>query len=289
MLFLYQKRFTSKRSLFLKMRSVKFIKMQGLGNDFVIFFWDSILPSKRKIKVIANRKKGVGCDLLVFLRNSENKLVNFEANFFNSDGSEAEICGNALRCVGKLLFEENQIKNSLIETKAGLIDVEYINEKKITVNIGVPKFRWQEIPLSRNMNHSDLSFNNKYLKKGFALNIGNPHLIFFSEELDVRLIESDAKKIMQSNFFPEGVNISAVKINSEKKISIITFERGVGITQACGTGACASVIAAYKQNFVEKKVIVEMKGGILEVEISEDNNILMTGSAERVFDGILNF
>tara|TARA_Y100000991_G_C21936676_1_gene333284 strand:+ start:360 stop:1175 length:816 start_codon:yes stop_codon:yes gene_type:complete len=270
------------------MRSVKFIKMQGLGNDFVIFFWDEPLPPKSKIKVIANRKKGVGCDLLVFLKKSDNKLVNYEANFFNSDGSEAEICGNALRCVGKLLFEKTQIKNSLIETKAGLIDVEYINEKKVTVNIGVSKFKWQEIPMSKNMNHSDLSFNNKYLKTGFALNIGNPHLIFFSEELDISMIESDAKKILQSNIFPDGVNISVVKINSEKKISIITFERGVGITAACGTGACASVIAANKKNFVEKKVVVEMKGGILEVEISEDNNILMTGAAERVFDGNLN-
>ncbi len=161
-------------------------------------------------------------------------------------------------------------------------------KKKITVNIGMPKFKWQEIPLSRNLNYTDLGFDNKYLKKGFALNIGNPHLIFFSEELDVKLTEIDAKKILESNIFPEGVNISVVKINSKEMISIITFERGVGITEACGTGACASVIAANKQNFVEKKVVVEMKGGILEVEISEDNNILMTGDAKRVFDGTLN-
>jgi len=166
------------------MRSVKFIKMQGLGNDFVIFFWDEPLPPKRKIQLIANRKKGVGCDLLVFLKKLDGKLANYEANFFNSDGSEAEICGNALRCVGKLFFEKNQIKNSLIETKAGLIDVEYINEEKIMVNIGVPKFKWQEIPMSKNLNYTDLGFNNKYLKKGFAVNIGNPHLIFFSEVLD---------------------------------------------------------------------------------------------------------
>ena len=270
------------------MRSVKFIKMQGLGNDFVIFFWDEPLPTKRKIQLIANRKKGVGCDLLVFLKKLDGKLANYEANFFNSDGSEAEICGNALRCAGKLFFEKNQIKNSLIETKAGLIDVEYINEEKITVNIGVPKFKWQEIPISKNLNYTDLGFNNKYLKKGFAVNIGNPHLIFFSEVLDAKLMESDAKKILQGNVFPEGVNISVVKINSEKRISIITFERGVGITEACGTGACASVIAANKQNFVGKKVVVEMKGGVLEVEISEDDNILMSGAAERVFDGSIN-
>ena len=156
------------------------------------------------------------------------------------------------------------------------------------VNIGVPKFKWQEIPMSKNLNYTDLGFNKKYLKKGFAVNIGNPHLIFFSEVLDAKLMESDAKKILQGNVFPEGVNISVVKINSEKRISIITFERGVGITEACGTGACASVIAANKQNFVGKKVVVEMKGGVLEVEISEDDNILMSGTAERVFDGSIN-
>jgi len=113
-------------------------------------------------------------------------------------------------------------------------------------------------------------------------------LIFFSEVLDAKLMESDAKKILQGDVFPEGVNISVVKINSEERISIITFERGVGITEACGTGACASVIAANKQNFVGKKVVVEMKGGVLEVEISEDDNILMSGAAERVFDGSIN-
>ena len=285
--------FISKKIYFLKNfinknEICKIHKNARAWQRFCHFFWDEPLPPKRKIQLIANRKKGVGCDLLVFLKKLDGKLANYEANFFNSDGSEAEICGNALRCVGKLFFEKNQIKNSLIETKAGLIDVEYINEEKIMVNIGVPKFKWQEIPMSNNLNYTDLGFNNKYLKKGFAVNIGNPHLIFFSEVLDAKLMESDAKKILQGNFFPEGVNISVVKINSEERISIITFERGVGITEACGTGACASVIAANKQNFVGKKVVVEMKGGVLEVEISEDDNILMSGAAERVFDGSIN-
>ena len=160
------------------MKEVNFIKMHGLENDFVVFFWDGSLPSKKSIKNLSDRKIGIGCDLSLFLKNSENKLVDYEANFFNSDGSEAEICGNALRCLGKLNFLKTNNKNCLVETKAGLIDIEYIDENRISVNIGVAKFHWEKIPLSKNIDSSNLGVNCDYLKNGFALNVGNPHVIF---------------------------------------------------------------------------------------------------------------
>ncbi len=259
--------------------------MQGLGNDFVVFFWDDSLPPKKLIQNLSDRKIGIGCDLSLFIKNSESDLVDYVVNFFNSDGSEAEICGNALRCVGKLNFNKTKKKNCLIETKAGLIDVEYINEDKISVNIGVAKFDWKEIPLSKNTDTLNLDFNYDYLKNGLALNIGNPHLIFFADTLDMKMLKKDSEKIKKSKLFSEGVNISVVKVNSKDAISVLTYERGVGITQACGTGACASVVASNKLNLVEKKVTVTMSGGLLEVEICHDHNILMVGKADIVFEG----
>ncbi len=267
------------------MEQKKFIKMQGLGNDFVVFFWDDFLPPKKLIQNLSDRKIGIGCDLSLFIKNSESDLVDYVVNFFNSDGSEAEICGNALRCVGKLNFNKTKKKNCLIETKAGLIDVEYINEDKISVNIGVAKFDWKEIPLSKNTDTLNLDFNYDYLKNGLALNIGNPHLIFFADTLDMKMLKKDSEKIKKSKLFSEGVNISVVKVNSKDAISVLTYERGVGITQACGTGACASVVASNKLNLVEKKVTVTMSGGLLEVEICHDHNILMVGKADIVFEG----
>tara|TARA_Y100000991_G_C21928182_1_gene329613 strand:- start:313 stop:1140 length:828 start_codon:yes stop_codon:yes gene_type:complete len=267
------------------MEQKKFIKMQGLGNDFVIFFWDDSLPPKKLIQNLSDRKIGIGCDLSLFIKNPESDLVDYVVNFFNSDGSEAEICGNALRCVGKLNFNKTKKKNCLIETKAGLIDVEYINEDKISVNIGVAKFDWKEIPLSKNIDTLNLDLNYDYLKNGLALNIGNPHLIFFADTLDMKMLKKDSEKIKKSKLFSEGVNISVVKVNSKDAISVLTYERGVGITQACGTGACASVVASNKLNLVEKKVTVTMSGGLLEVEICNDHNILMVGKADIVFEG----
>ena len=271
------------------MEQKKFIKMQGLGNDFVIFFWDGSLPSKKLIQNLSNRKIGIGCDLSMFLKSSENNLVDYEANFFNSDGSEAEVCGNALRCVGKLNFHRTKKKTCLVETKAGLIDVEYVNEHKIIVNVGVAKFNWKDIPISKNIDTSNLNLNYDYLKNGFALNVGNPHLVFFVDTLDLKKFKKDSEKIKKNSLFFEGVNISIVKVNSREAISIITNERGVGITQACGTGACASVVASNKLNFVEKKVMVTTHGGLLDIEICDDNNILMAGDAEIVFEGEINF
>ena len=149
----------------------------------------------------------------------------------------------------------------------------------------MPKFGWKEIPLIRDLDSYDLGFNFDYLQNGFALNIGNPHVIFLVESLDKKKLLNDSKKIKMSNFFPSGVNINIVEIKTKKEISVITNERGVGITLACGTGACASVVAGHKLDLLEKKVVVKMPGGSIKVEIMTNNHILMTGNATKVFEG----
>ena len=263
--------------------------MHGLGNDFLIFSWSEQLPPKNLIKALSSRSKGVGCDLVVFLVKLEKNIANYKTHFFNHDGTRAEICGNALRCIGKLHYERFNLKNCLIETDAGLIDVEFNNDYTISVDIGSPKFNWKDIPLIREIDGSNLGFDFSYLKNGFALNIGNPHLVFLVDKIDKKKLAQDSLKVRNSKIFPEGVNINVVEILKKNEISVLTSERGVGLTEACGTGACASVIATNRMQLVDNKVSVSMPGGFLKVEITSNGHIFMTGEATKVFEGKVNF
>jgi len=271
------------------MKLYNFTKMHGLGNDFLIFPWNEQLPKKTIIKALSSREKGIGCDLIVFLIKLENNIANYKTHFFNHDGTSAEICGNALRCIGKLHYEKFSSKNCLIETDAGLIDVEFNDDNTISVDIGSPKFNWKDIPLIKEIDSFNLGFDLSYLKNGFALNLGNPHLIFIVDKINKTKLREDSMKVRNSKMFPEGVNISIVEILKKNEISILTSERGVGVTKACGTGACASVIATNRMQLVDDKVSVYMPGGFLKVEITSNEHIFMTGGATKVFEGRINF
>ncbi|MAI29987.1 MAG: diaminopimelate epimerase [Rickettsiales bacterium] len=271
------------------MKLYNFTKMHGLGNDFLIFPWSEQLPQKNLIKALSSRSKGVGCDLVVFLVKLEKNIADYKTHFFNHDGTRAEICGNALRCIGKLHYERFNSKNCLIETDAGLIDVEINNDSTVCVDIGLPKFKWKDIPLIREMDGSNLGFDYSYLKNGFALNLGNPHLVFVVDKIDKKKLRKDSLEVRKSKIFPEGVNINVVEILKKNEISILTSERGAGVTEACGTGACASVIATNKMQLVESEVSVSMPGGFLKVEITSNEHIFMTGDATKVFEGKINF
>ena len=271
------------------MTEFKFLKAHGLGNDFVIFTeYANLNISKKLIQYLSHRKKGVGCDLTVFLNKSENNYSDVIARFFNKDGSEAEVCGNALRCIGNYYFKKFKKKNVTVETNSGLIDVEKNSNEKISVDLGKPNISWDKIPIKINADTQNLDFNFDYLKGGFALNIGNPHVIFFVNYLNVSELKRDSEKIMKTNFFPSGVNISIVKVLSRSNVNILTYERGVGITDACGSGAGAAVFASNKLNFCDKKVEASMGGGNLFVEITKDEHILTIGEAKDVFVGQIN-
>ncbi len=268
------------------MEKIKFLKMHGLGNDFIIIENEKKINLKKNlIKNLCNRYQGIGGDLIVFLTKDSKNIADFKAEFFNSDGSTAEICGNALRCVGKFFCDKLKKRTLLVETKSGLIDIETISKEKISVDLGIPKFSWNQIPISRNLDTLNLDLNSGFLKGGAAVNIGNPHLIFFSKKIDKNAFIEHSKKISTNQIFTEGINISVVDIASKKEFLIYTYERGAGLTNACGTGACASVAVANKLNLCDKKVMVNMTGGSLEVEISNDDHILMIGNANEVFNG----
>ena len=260
--------------------------MHGLGNDFVIIGpGEKIKITKKLIRNISNRKHGIGCDLVVVLDETKLDYTDLKANFYNSDGSSAEICGNALRCVGKLFFNQNKKSNLIVETDSKLIEIELENDGNVRVDMGIPKFDWKDIPLSKNLDSLNLGINFEYLQGGLTLNLGNPHLVFFSEVLDKKKIMIDSKKILLQSMFPEGVNISVVKVLSRNIIEVITLERGVGLTDACGSGACASAMASLLRKFVDPKTKVIMRGGDLDIEISPNNNISMLGGANFVFTG----
>ena len=271
------------------MTEFKFLKAHGLGNDFVIFTEHSKLNiSKKLVKFLSDRKKGVGCDLTVFLNKSENNYSDLVARFFNKDGSEAEVCGNALRCIGNYYFKKFNKKNVTVETNSGLIDIEKNISEKISVDLGKPNISWDKIPIKIDVDTQNLDFDFDYLKGGFAVNVGNPHVIFFGDYLNVSELKKDSEKIIKTNFFPSGVNVSIVKVLSRSKVNILTYERGVGITDACGSGAGASVFASNKLNFCDKNVEVSMAGGNLFVEITRDEHILTIGEAKDVFVGQIN-
>ena len=271
------------------MKSLNFIKMHGLGNDFVIFnSTEKKLHDPKFIKKISDRKTGIGCDLVVITRNSDTEYCDIYAKFINSDGTTAEVCGNALRCLGKEFFKLKQKKHLVIETDKRLIDIEDYGNGNICVDMGKPKYDCNSIPLSSENNNNTISFDLEYLKIGYALNVGNPHLVFFVEHLNKNLLEKNSKEIENLEIFPEGVNISIVKIINKQLVKIMTHERGVGVTQACGSAACASVLIAKEKDHVTDKVCVEMTGGKLNIEITSDNNVLMIGTAKKVFEGTMD-
>jgi diaminopimelate epimerase len=268
------------------MKKIKFLKMHGLGNDFVIFYnEDKKLHDETFVRKISNRKTGIGCDLVAFVDDSKSKFSNLEVTFFNSDGSKANTCGNALRCIGKNYFDNNKVQNLVVDTDSGLIDIQDYGNGNISVDMGKPKFDCESIPISSKTGQNEAKINLSYLKGGIALNVGNPHLIFFVDKIDKRLLEKNSQEICKLNIFPDGVNISAVKIVDKSLIKVLTHERGVGITDACGSGACASFAVGNLLNYVQRKVCVEMKGGNLNIEFSKDKHIIMIGKAKKVFEG----
>ncbi len=186
------------------------------------------------------------------------------------------------------VFSIKKKKNLVIETDTRLIDLEDYGDGNICVDMGKARYDCIEIPMSSENNKNIIDFDLEYLKIGFALNIGNPHLVFIVEDLKNNLLVKNSKEIEKLDLFPKGVNISVVKVINDKSLKIMTHERGAGITKACGSGACASVLVAKKKNYVTDKVCVEMTGGKLNIEITDDQHVLMIGTAKKVYEGVID-
>jgi|SRR6056300_134290 len=262
-----------------------FIKMHGLGNDFVIIDSrnNNYIINEKNIRLISNRRLGVGCDQVIEIKDS--KSADIFMKIYNSDGSEAEACGNATRCVAGILFASSPKKNILIETVSGILKAESEANGNIKVDMGKPKLGWQDIPLSKNID--EINFEQFSLKNGFAVNLGNPHVVFFVEDLKNFTIDKIGPFIETNELFPQKVNVEICQIISDQKIRVMVWERGAGKTLACGSGACAVLVAAYKKGLSKEIAEIQLDGGSLNISwnVKTDNHLIMSGPVSVSFLG----
>ncbi len=259
---------------------IPFVKMHGLGNDFVVLDArrGALIPITRDLaRALADRRTGIGCDQLIVLEPSD--FADFAMRIFNNDGGEVEACGNATRAVALLHGEP-----ATIETAGGMLHANPV-EGGISVAMGAPRFDWEAIPLAYAMDTDSLPVAWENLESPIAVNVGNPHVVFFVEDADAVELDRLGPQIEHDPLFPERVNVNVAQVVSRSAILLRVWERGAGLTRACGTGACATAVAAMKKGLVDRKVAVTLPGGTLSIEWGEDSEITMTGPAAESFQG----
>lgn len=264
-----------------------FIKMHGLGNDFAIFDGrqQKISLSPEKVKNLADRRFGIGFDQTVVIETPKTPGTDAFLRIYNADGSEVGACGNATRCIGKLLIAELKKPIVVLETVAAKLQASMAGEK-VTVDMGPANLGWQQIPLSHEEKTDRVPVNEGELKQAVAVNMGNPHAVFFVEDVTAVPLESLGPKIEYHKFFPERTNVEVAQVLSPARIRMRVWERGAGITQACGTGACAVAVAGVRKGLTQRKATIVLDGGSLEIEWREsDGHVLMTGDAVEVYRG----
>ena len=267
------------------MKNIQFIKMHGLGNDFVIIDSSEDLDEVKKIetlKKIGSRNYGVGCDQILIIESSNYKKA--VISIFNNDGSEAGACGNGVRCVASYLMNKKNIDKIKIKTISGLLDC-WIENNNYFVNMGKPIFEWTKIPLAKKIESQIIKIDQFEL---FCVSMGNPHgVIFFEDENDLNKVDikSIGKKIQNNDIFPESINVEFATILKDKTIRMKVWERGAGRTLACGSGACATLVAAIKQNLSPRKNDIILDGGKLTINWLESGDVIMSGEVNLVFKG----
>jgi diaminopimelate epimerase len=260
------------------MTNGNFVKMHGLGNDFVIIDCrvTPLAMTRAKARHIADRHTGIGCDQLILLLSSD--IADVQMVIYNCDGGEVESCGNASRCVVALLGVDCSI-----QTGGGLIHGE-IGDNGVTVNMGMARFAWQDIPLAFAMDTGSLPLAWETLSAPMTVNVGNPHVIFFVDDCDIIDLARLGPVIETDAAFPQHINVNVASVHSGE-LKLRVWERGVGLTRACGTGACASAVAAIKQGLLSSPVTVHLPGGMLTIAWHPDAPIHMTGGASFVYSG----
>ena len=261
-------------------------KMDGLGNDFIIFDArkKSISLTKDQIIKISNRNN-VGCDQVILIENDEDNKV--FVKFYNSDGGETDACGNGSRCVAYLLMKENNEKKISLKTKAGVLDAKLNKNNLVEINMGQPNFEWVKIPLLKQMDNKNLkikinNIDGNEIVGGFSLSIGNPHIIFFVDNFRKFDLKKIGPAIENHSYFPKKCNVTLATIKNKKHIEVKVWERGAGLTKACGTAACATTVAGATLKLTERCVDVEFSEGLLNIDWKINNSIYMTGKISEV-------
>ena len=260
-----------------------FTKMHGLGNDFVVLDRrgqgvDFLTPEL--VRMLSHRKTGIGCDQLLILQDS--LVADVKMTIYNADGGLVSACGNATRCIALMILRENGSKQCVIETESGNRYARY-DDDKVVVNMGKASFNWQDIPTSVPVDTGAVLIHGS---NAMLVNVGNPHCVFVVQDLPVAPVTYLGAKIENDPLFPQRTNVEWIQIINHHTIKMRVWERGVGETDACGTGACAVVACANKAGLVDSIVDVEMPGGILSISIADDVNIWMSGQATFAFTGV---
>lgn len=265
-----------------KAMNIKGYKMDGLGNDFLIIDQrqNQVVLTSSQIKKLADRNN-LGFDQLIYIEAGNNSMPNIL--FYNSDGGETAACGNGSRCVAYLLMEELKSKEISFKTKSGILESFHNGNKNITINMGKPVFEWNKIPLVKNMDTSNITIDLKEhgTFNGYSLSVGNPHIIFF-EEIEINKLKVIGPLIEHHSYFPERCNVTFASIIDKENIKIKVWERGAGLTKACGTGACATLIAAYKRGLTNRLADIHFDSGRLLIDWKTNNHIYMTGPVSDI-------
>ncbi|MGF1606169.1 MAG: diaminopimelate epimerase [Rhodothalassiaceae bacterium] len=262
----------------------RFVKMHGAGNDFVLFDLrgDPLLLSEAQIRALADRHTGIGCDQLILLHDGRDADVFMRIH--NADGGRVAACGNATRCVGALLMADTGADRIAIETEAGLLHAEAAGEQ-IAVDMGPPRLDWQAIPLARAMTTDRLDFQRGPLADPAAVSMGNPHLVFFVDDAASVDLASWGPAIETDPLFPERVNVSVLQVEARDGATLRVWERGAGLTLACGTAACAALVAAVRRGLMDRQAAIALPGGTLSIDWRADDHVWMTGPVATVFTG----
>lgn len=266
---------------------ISFTKMHGLGNDFVVLDarQQPVPLSKRQVRAIADRRTGVGCDQVVVMQPSDRADVYMR--IFNADGGEVDACGNASRCVAMLVLQDQAKKQILIETNAGLLDAMRTDDWLISVNMGAPRLEWQQIPLVEKTDTLHLPIALEMLSDPVAVSMGNPHAVFFVPSAAEIPLDRLGPPLEHHTLFPERANIGVAQVVNPQHIILRVFERGAGETLACGTGACAALVAANRRGLASRRATVHLPGGELLIDWRDNNEVWMTGPAAASFTGVM--
>ena len=273
------------------MVKIPFTKMHGIGNDFIIINQIDVdyHLSKKIIHQLANRRTGIGFDQMLIIEKSSLEHADFKYRIFNADGSEVAQCGNGARCFFRFIHYHglSAKKNIVVETKAGILALFDKDNGMIGVDMGEPIFNHEKIPYQQNsQNDLNLLFNNqKYIFD--VISMGNPHAVIKVDDFDSINITEISKNLQTSNAFPESVNVGFLKIKNKKEIRLKVYERGSGLTLACGSGACAAAVIAIQNDWVDNPVKVVMDGGELEIFWKNKQSVVMVGPAQIVYEGLM--
>ena len=266
---------------------IPFTKMHGLGNDCVIIDArdEPIMLSEAQIRLIADRRRGVGCDQLVILELPKTGEADVFLRYYNSDGSESGACGNATRCIAARLMQAQSVDTLSIQTAAGLLHADVDARGLVAIDMGEAQLDWQQIPLKEAMDTLVLNLAAGPFAGPSAVGIGNPHCVFFVDDAEKVDISKLGPKVEQDPIFPERTNVEFVTVQGRDRIRMRVWERGAGITEACGSGACAVAVAAARRGLTDRRVEVVLDGGSLFIEWRDDNHVVMSGPVSFVFTG----